>query len=177
MTDSAESARGIGQFKIATFSRLSGKNPDLSEKPCNHPKSAKTPRILTLMPEEMEDSQVERQWTKFQQNFTSAYNFTPSELENLGKLGMDLGPRIVWDILFVTMILVGVAGNLMVLWIVTGTDHFFSSNVPRYLFKIFLHVSNSLYFFSNLNSNCSNLSYLRNLQEQVKKAFCYQNLF
>ena len=38
----------------------------------------------------------------------------------LGKLGMDLGPRIVWDILFVTMILVGVAGNLMVLWIVTG---------------------------------------------------------
>ena len=73
----------------------------------------------------MEDSQVERQWTKFQHNFTSAYNFTPSELENLGKLGMDLGPRIVWDILFVTMILVGVAGNLMVLWIVTGTDQFF----------------------------------------------------
>ena len=73
----------------------------------------------------MEDSQVERQWTKFQHNFTSAYNFTPSELENLGKLGMDLGPRIVWDILFVTMILVGVAGNLMVLWIVTGTDLFF----------------------------------------------------
>ena len=30
--------------------------------------------------------------------------------------------------------------------------------------------------FSNLNSNCSNLS-LRNLQEQVKKAFCYQKLF
>ena len=30
-------------------------------------------------------------------------------------------------------------------------------------------------FFSNLNSNCSN--YLRNLQEQFKKAFCYQKLF
>ena len=29
--------------------------------------------------------------------------------------------------------------------------------------------------FSNLKSNCSNLSYLRNLQEQVKKAFCYKN--
>ena len=28
-----------------------------------------------------------------------------------------------------------------------------------------------------MNSNCSNLSYLRNLQEQVKKAFCYQKLF
>ena len=31
--------------------------------------------------------------------------------------------------------------------------------------------------FSNLNSNCSNLSRLRNLQEQVKKAFFYQKLF
>ena len=27
------------------------------------------------------------------------------------------------------------------------------------------------------NFNCSNLSSLRNLQEQVKKAFCYQKLF
>ena len=32
-------------------------------------------------------------------------------------------------------------------------------------------------FFSNLNSNCSNLLDMRNLQEQVKKAFCYQKLF
>ena len=31
--------------------------------------------------------------------------------------------------------------------------------------------------FSNLNSDCSNLLDLRNLQEQVKKAFCYQKLF
>ena len=31
--------------------------------------------------------------------------------------------------------------------------------------------------FSNWNSYCCNLSYLRNLQEQVKKAFCYQKLF
>ena len=31
--------------------------------------------------------------------------------------------------------------------------------------------------FSNLNSNCSDLLDLRNLQEQVKKAFCYQKLF
>ena len=31
--------------------------------------------------------------------------------------------------------------------------------------------------FSNFNSNCSDLLDLRNLQEQVKKAFCYQNLF
>ena len=32
-------------------------------------------------------------------------------------------------------------------------------------------------FFSNWISNCSNLLDLRNLQEQVKKAFCYQKLF
>ena len=31
-------------------------------------------------------------------------------------------------------------------------------------------------FFSNLNSNCSNLSDMRNLQEKVNKAFCYQKL-
>ena len=31
--------------------------------------------------------------------------------------------------------------------------------------------------FSNLNSNCPNLLDLKNLQEQVKKAFCYQKLF
>ena len=28
-----------------------------------------------------------------------------------------------------------------------------------------------------MNSNCSNLLNMRNLQEQVKKAFCYQKLF
>ena len=28
-----------------------------------------------------------------------------------------------------------------------------------------------------MNSNCSNLLEMRNLQEQVKKAFCYQKLF
>ena len=31
--------------------------------------------------------------------------------------------------------------------------------------------------FSDLNSNYSNLLDMRNLQEQVKKAFCYQKLF
>ena len=31
--------------------------------------------------------------------------------------------------------------------------------------------------FSNFNFNCSNLLDMRNLQEQVKKAFCYQTLF
>ena len=39
------------------------------------------------------------------------------------------------------------------------------------IFKIFLHDSKSQYFFSNLNYNCSDLLYLRNIQEQVKKAF------
>ena len=32
-------------------------------------------------------------------------------------------------------------------------------------------------FFPNLNSNFSNLLDMRNLLEQVKKAFCYQKLF
>ena len=32
-------------------------------------------------------------------------------------------------------------------------------------------------FFSNFDYNCSDLLYLRNLQEQVEKAFCYQELF
>ena len=31
--------------------------------------------------------------------------------------------------------------------------------------------------FSDLNANCSNLLDMRNLPEQVKKAFCYQKLF
>ena len=31
--------------------------------------------------------------------------------------------------------------------------------------------------FSNLNYNCSSLLDIRNLQEQVKKAICYQKLF
>ena len=31
--------------------------------------------------------------------------------------------------------------------------------------------------FSNLNSDCSNLLDMRNLQEQLKKAFCYKKLF
>ena len=31
--------------------------------------------------------------------------------------------------------------------------------------------------FSNMISNCSNLLGMKNLQEQVKKAFCYQKLF
>ena len=47
----------------------------------------------------------------------------------------------------------------------------------NYLFKLFLHVSKSQYFFFYLNSYCSNSLDKRNLQEQVKKAFCYQKLF
>ena len=49
--------------------------------------------------------------------------------------------------------------------------------VQIYFFKLFLHVSKSQYFFSDLNSNCSNPLDLKNLQEKVKKAFCFQKLF
>ena len=38
---------------------------------------------------------------------------------------------------------------------------------------MFLNPNNS----SNLNSNCSKSYDVRNLQEQVKKAFCYQKMF
>ena len=62
-------------------------------------------------------------------------------------------------------------------------------SVPNIIKKCQKYFSNQRFFsnfscmflnpnnFSNLNSNCSNLLDLRNLQEQVKKAFCYQKLF
>ena len=43
------------------------------------------------------------------------------------------------------------------------------------IFELLLHGSKSQYFFSNLNSNCSNLLDMRNLQEQVKKHFVTKN--
>ena len=49
--------------------------------------------------------------------------------------------------------------------------------VRNFLFLTFSACFYIPIIFSNLNSNCSNSSYLRNLQEQVKKAFCYQKLF
>ena len=54
--------------------------------------------------------------------------FTPQEGENLTNLEMDLGPRIVWDLLFGSMLFVAVLGNLIVLWIVTGKDTVFRDN-------------------------------------------------
>ena len=55
--------------------------------------------------------------------------------------------------------------------------HTWQKNHPQNYFLTFLHVSKSQYFFSNLNYNCFNLLDLKNLQEQVKKAFCYQTFF
>ena len=53
--------------------------------------------------------------------------------------------------------------------------------IRTWVVKLFSNFScrflNPNIFFSNLNFNSSNLSSLRNLQEQVKKAFCYQKLF
>ena len=40
-----------------------------------------------------------------------------------------------------------------------------------------MFLSKSKIIFSNLTFNCSNLLDMTNLQERVKKAFCYQNLF
>ena len=50
-------------------------------------------------------------------------------------LDMQLGLRIVWDILFGGMLFVAVVGNLIVLWIVVGKNfgHFFNISV-KYCF-------------------------------------------
>ena len=53
---------------------------------------------------------------------------------------------------------------------------FFQTNKTFFL-TFFMHVSESQHFFSNLNSNFSNLLDTGNLQEQVKKAFCHKKLF
>ena len=49
------------------------------------------------------------------------------------------------------------------------------NEVCNLLFKLFLQISESQNFFYNFD--CSDLLEMRNLQEQVKKAFCYQKLF
>ena len=46
------------------------------------------------------------------------------ELEDPGPRGMNLGARIVWDVLFGGMLFVAVVGNLIVLWIVIGKPFF-----------------------------------------------------
>ena len=50
-------------------------------------------------------------------------------------------------------------------------------NNKNFHFLIFPACFSIPIIFSNLNYNCSNLLDMRNLQEQVKKAFCYQKLF
>ena len=50
-------------------------------------------------------------------------------------------------------------------------------HISSWLFLTFLSDFWIPIIFSNFNSNCSNLLDMRNLQEQVKKAFCYQKLF
>ena len=82
-------------------------------------------------------------------------------------------PGIIYILLFPPLAIAGIAklcGALVNFW--SGQQNLTDKNI----FKLFLHVFKSQYFFSNLNSNCSNSLDLRNLQEQVKKAFCYQKL-
>ena len=54
--------------------------------------------------------------------------------------------------------------------------HFFTHEAI-FWFSNFSCSSKSQIFFSSLNFNCSIFWDLRNLQEHVKKAFCYQKLF
>ena len=58
-----------------------------------------------------------------------------------------------------------------------GKVIFFLSKQKKMYFLNFPACFSIPNFFSNLNYNCSNFVDLRNLQEQVKKAFCYQKLF
>ena len=51
-----------------------------------------------------------------------------------------------------------------------------SNSSPEYFSNFSCRFLN-LNYFSNLNPDCSNVFDLRNLQEQVKNAFCYQKLF
>ena len=53
---------------------------------------------------------------------------------------------------------------------------FHTFNLQEIIFSNFSCFSIPI-LFSNLNYNCSNLLDIRNLQEQVKKAFCNQKLF
>ena len=53
---------------------------------------------------------------------------------------------------------------------------FFLNKYTNLFFLFFLQVS-KFKKKCNLNSNCSKILDLRNLYEQVKKAFCYQKLF
>ena len=57
---------------------------------------------------------------------------------------------------------------LIIRWIVLELHNFFPTFPECFYIPI---------FFSNLQFNCSNLWDMINLQEQVKKAFCYQKLF
>ena len=68
----------------------------------------------------------------------------------------------------------------------TGTDFGTKNSGKMPVSKVIINLFHFLTFpacfsipiiFSNLNSNCPNRLDLRNLQEQVKKAFCHQKLF
>ena len=64
-------------------------------------------------------------------------------------------------------------------------DHGYVPNevmeVTIVFYTVEVHFSNFFYrflnpnIFSNLNSYCSNILVLRNLQEQVRKVFCFKN--
>ena len=72
------------------------------------------------------------------------------ELEDPGPSGMNLGARIVWDVLFGGMLFVAVVGNLIVLWIVIGKPFFTFMNhaVFRVTAKVIMvQLSRKLLFY------------------------------
>ena len=64
------------------------------------------------------------------------------------------------------MMIVNSYSRWRIAWMLLGMSNF-SKFSCRFL--------NNTYFFSNLNSVCSNVLNLRNLKDQIKKAFCFKH--
>ena len=65
----------------------------------------------------------------------------------------------------------------MAFWFLSENLNVSLSHLKNEKNKIWKKIHDRELIFSNVNSNCSSLLYLRKLQEQVKKAFCYQKMF
>ena len=79
---------------------------------------------------------------------------------------------VVFSLAYARKITIVCCGSLGLLkkwrWNTLGQKHYFLTFPADFWIPI---------FFSNFNSNLYNSIDMRNLQEQIKKAFCYQKLF
>ena len=105
--------------------------------------------------------------------------YTASRSWNLSKIANSFGfsPRSARPLCFLHASLHYSAGRLKVSKFRKQNTKFSHTSKNNNNFLTFPACFSIPIIFSNLNLNCPNLSSLRNLQEQVKKAFCYQKLF